>query len=249
LETNLILLGFTASLAAGLATGVGALPSLFIKQASEKWLDIMLGFAAGVMLAATVFSLLIPAIEAGGVWISTLGLIIGAVFLSSMDRLVPHFHFISGAEGPPSRLRKIWLFIIAITLHNFPEGLSVGVGFGSGNIYTGVTLAMAIGLQNMPEGLAVALPLKREGYPPGRALGYATLSGLVEPLAGLLGVSIIALARPVLPFALAFAAGAMLYVIFDEIIPESHRLGHEKEATFGGIVGFGIMMIIDTVLG
>lgn len=166
---GLIPLGFLASLAAGAATGVGALPVLFTKHASERLMDAMLGFAAGVMLAATAFSLLMPAIEIAGVWVTVLGLMIGTVFLVLMDRLIPHLHFISGLEGPPSGLSRIWLLILAITIHNFPEGLSVGISFGTGDIGAGTALAIAIGLQNMPEGLAVALPLAREGYTRRRA--------------------------------------------------------------------------------
>ncbi len=162
--TNPILLGFLASLAAGLATGVGALPVLFFKKRpSQRYLDLMLGFAAGVMLAATAFSLLIPAIEDGGAWVAVGGLLLGALVLHLIDRFVPHEHFIRGHEGPSSRLRKIWLFVIAITIHNFPEGLAVGVGFGGGALGPAIALAIGIGLQNMPEGLAVALPLVGEG--------------------------------------------------------------------------------------
>lgn len=160
---SLIPLGFLASLAAGLATGLGAIPVLFIKRAPERLLDAMLGFAAGVMLAATAFSLLIPAIEIGGVWTTVVGFGIGALFLALLDRLVPHLHFISGREGPAWNLSRVWLLILAITIHNFPEGLSVGISFGAGNIGAAIALAIAIGLQNMPEGLAVALPLAREG--------------------------------------------------------------------------------------
>lgn len=239
--------GFGASLAAGLATGVGALPAFFMTRASDRVMDGMLGFAAGVMLAATAFGLLIPAIDEGGIWVTVVGLGLGVAFLDMMDRLIPHMHFVSGAEGPPSHLRRIWLLILAITIHNFPEGLSVGVSFGTKDIAAGTVLAVAIGLQNMPEGLAVALPLIREGYSRARGIGYATLSGLVEPLAGLLGVSLVIIFAPLLPLALAFAAGAMLYVVADEIIPESHRKGHEKEATFGTVVGFGLMMTLDSL--
>jgi len=246
---NLILLGFVGSLAAGLATGVGALPVLFVKRPSKRHLDLMLGFAAGVMLAASVFSLLIPAIDDGGVWVAIGGLLLGALVLHLVDRFVPHEHFIRGHEGPSSRLRKIWLFVLAITIHNFPEGLAVGVGFGSGAIGPAIALAVGIGLQNMPEGLAVALPLAGEGYSRGRALLYATLTGLVEPLGGLLGVSLVMIARPILPWGLAFAAGAMLFVISDEIIPESHRNGHERLATFGVMIGFAVMMLLDVLLG
>jgi len=248
-SAELIRIGFLASLVAGLATGAGALPVLFTREVSDRILDIMLGFAAGVMLAATAFSLLIPAIELGGIWIAVLGTIIGGLFLHLVDRFTPHLHFISGPEGPSSNLRRIWLLILAITIHNFPEGLAVGVSFGSGDMAAGTALATGIGLQNMPEGLAVALPLVREKYHRRRALWYATLTGLVEPLGGLLGVSIVSLARPLLPLGLAFAAGAMLFVVCDEMIPESHRKGHERDATFGLMAGFVVMMVLDTIFG
>ena len=244
---NLIALGLAASLAAGLATGVGSLPSLFIRRESERFLDAMLGFAAGVMLAASVFSLIIPAIDSGGLAVTVLGIALGAVFLEILDRSIPHMHFISGPEGPPAHLRRIWLLILAITIHNFPEGLSVGVSFGNGDTASGAVIALAIGLQNMPEGLAVALPLIREGYTRRRALGLATLSGLVEPIAGLLGVSLVVVFGSLLPLGLAFAAGAMLYVVVDEIIPESHRKGHEREATIGMFAGFLLMMVLDNL--
>ncbi len=240
-------LGFAASLAAGLATGVGSLPVLLLARPSEKVMDAMLGFAAGVMLAATAFSLIVPAIDEGGIWMTVGGLALGVAFLMLLDRSIPHMHFISGPEGPPSNLRRIWLLILAITIHNIPEGLSVGVSFGTEDIAAGTVLALAIGLQNMPEGLAVALPLVREGYTRGRAVWYATLTGLVEPVAGLLGVSLVIIFAPLLPLGLAFAAGAMLYVVVDEIIPESHRKGHEKEASLGTVVGFGLMMVLDNV--
>jgi ZIP family zinc transporter len=245
-EIELIGLGFTASLIAGLATGAGALPVFFTKRVSDRILDTMLGFAAGVMLAATSFSLIVPAIDLGGIWVTILGLVFGAVCLHLADRFIPHLHFISGPEGPSSRLARIWLFILAITIHNFPEGLAVGVSFGGGDVNSGMIIAAAIGLQNMPEGLAVALPLIRERYTRGKSLWYATLTGLVEPVGGFLGVAIVSISQPLLPWGLAFAAGAMLFVVSDEIIPESHRKGFEREATFGLIVGFIVMMFLDT---
>lgn len=242
---EIVWLGTVASLAAGLATGVGALPVLFTKKISDKLLDVLLGFSAGVMLAATSFSLIIPAIDLSGPWVAVIGLALGAVVLHLIDRFIPHFHPILGAEGPPSRLSKVWLFVLAITIHNFPEGLAVGVSFGGGDVAAGLAIAMAIGLQNMPEGLAVALPLVREGYGRPKALWYGTLTGLVEPVGGLLGVALVSIFHPILPWALAFAAGAMLFVVSDEMIPESHRRGFEREATFGLIVGFMIMMLLD----
>jgi ZIP family zinc transporter len=247
MSTEIIWLGIAASSIAGLATGAGALPVLFTKKVSDRLLDIMLGFSAGIMLAATFFSLIIPAIDLSNVWIAVLGIVIGAIALHLVDRFIPHFHPALGAEGPSSRLSKVWLFALAITIHNFPEGLAVGVSFGSGDVSAGLVVAMAIGLQNMPEGLAVALPLLREGYSRRRSLWYGTLTGLIEPVGGLLGVALVSIFHPILPWALAFAAGAMLFVVSDEIIPESHRKGFEREATFGLVAGFVIMMILDTL--
>ena len=248
LNYEIIKLGFTASLLAGLATGIGALPVLFIKKISDRTLDIMLGFAAGVMLAASSFSLLVPAIDLGGVWITSVGLALGAATIHIIDRFAPHEHFISGAEGPSSKLSRLWLFIIAVTIHNFPEGMAVGVSFGGGDVQRGLTIALAIGLQNIPEGLAVAFPLVREKYSRIKALWYATLTGLVEPIGGLLGAALVSIARPILPWGLAFAAGAMIFVVSDELIPESHGKGFEREATFGLVVGFIVMMLLDNLV-
>jgi ZIP family zinc transporter len=247
MSIEIIWVGFAASLIAGLATGAGALPVLFTKRVSDKLLDVMLGFSAGVMLAATSFSLIVPAIDISGPLVAVFGIILGALVLHLIDRFVPHFHPALGAEGPPSRMSKVWLFVLAITIHNFPEGLAVGVSFGGGDMAAGLVIAMAIGLQNMPEGLAVALPLVREGYSRRKSLLYGTLTGLVEPLGGLLGVALVSIFQPVLPWGLAFAAGAMLFVVSDEMIPESHRKGFEREATFGLIAGFVVMMLLDTL--
>ncbi len=247
MNAEIIWLGAIASLAAGLATGAGALPVLFTRRISDRLLDVMLGFSAGVMLAATSFSLIVPALDLGGPWVAVFGLILGALVLHLVDRFIPHFHPIIGAEGPPSKLSKVWLFVIAITIHNFPEGLAVGVSFGGGDAAAGLVIALAIGLQNMPEGLAVALPLLREQYSRSKSLGYATLTGLVEPVGGLLGVALISVFQPILPWGLAFAAGAMLFVVSDEMIPESHRKGFAREATFGLIAGFVVMMFLDTL--
>lgn len=254
---NVIVLGVLASLAAGLMTGVGALVIVFFRNISQGLLDGLLGFAAGVMLAATAFSLIVPGLEAAGGGTSAAlivvgGMMLGAVFLDLSDRYAPHRHFIRGYEGANVSLRRIWLFIIAITLHNFPEGLAVGVGFGQGGgeaIRNGLTLAIGIGLQNAPEGLAVAAALVREKYALWRAIGIGVLTGLVEPLGGVLGVSFVNLAEPLLPWGLAFAAGAMLFVISDEIIPETHRRGFERVATFGVMIGFVVMMFLDNTLG
>lgn len=246
---NRILMGIVGTFITGFATGAGALPILFTSKVSDRLLDALLGFAAGVMLAATAFSLIVPAIELGGIWPAVFGILVGALFLAALDHLLPHTHLIKGTEGPSSHLRRAWLLIIAITLHNFPEGLAVGVGFGAGRLPDSITLMIAIALQNMPEGLAVALPLVRERWPRSKALLYAFGSGLAEPIAGLVGVLAVTLLRPLLPWGMAFAAGAMLYVVSDEIIPETHRRGYELEGTWGVIVGFLVMMFLDNAFG
>jgi ZIP family zinc transporter len=246
---ELIQLGVLASLVAGLATSLGTIPVFFFKEISHRTLDAMLGLSAGIMIAATAFSLLIPAIELSGVWVTVVGFLGGAIFVFLLDRYVPHEHFIKGHEGPSSTLSRISLLILAITIHNFPEGLAVGVSFGTGDIAAATVIAIAIGLQNIPEGSAVAFPLVREGFSRRKAVWYATLTGLVEPLGGLIGVSIIAIAGPLLPCGLAFAAGAMAFVVSRDMIPESHRMGHEIEATSGFIVGFAIMMVLDNIFG
>lgn len=252
---NTFVLGALASIAAGLMTGVGAIPIFFTKNITDKMLDALLGFAAGVMLAATSFSLIIPSLEASGggikgALITGLGIFVGAVFLDLTDKYSPHVHILDKrVEGASTSLKKIWLFIIAITIHNFPEGLAVGVGFGDNNIRNGLSIALGIGLQNMPEGLAVALALVREKYDVKKAFFIALLTGLVEPIGGFLGLGLVSIFKPILPFVLAFAAGAMLFVISDEIIPETHSNGYEREATYGVIIGFIIMMILDVSLG
>lgn len=253
---TIFIYGFIASLLAGLGTGIGALPVLFFKDVSRNLLNIMLGAAAGVMLAATAFSLIVPGIESGnllwpgyGVFVVMAGILIGAISLDLVDKWLPHEHFFKGPEGPASDIKRIWLFVFAIAIHNFPEGLAVGVGFGTGDIAAGTTLAIGIGLQNMPEGLAVALPLIGLGYSRWKALGIATLTGLVEPVGGLLGAGAVTVFHPILPFALAYAAGAMLFVISDEIIPETHSRGKSRQATYGVMIGFVIMMALDNLFG
>lgn len=244
---NMILAGCLASLLAGLATGLGGALVLLIRKVSDKFLDASLGFAAGIMLAASSFSLIVPAIESGGVGKTVLGILLGSLFLIFAEMLTPHLHRVTGIKGPSTRLSGLWLFILAITIHNFPEGLAVGVGFGDGNIRAGTVLAIGIGLQNLPEGLAVALPLLREGNSRLRAFLVALVTGLVEPIGGLIGISIVSIGKFLLPYGLAFAAGAMLFVISEEIIPETHSRGNDREATFGLILGFVVMMALDNL--
>jgi ZIP family zinc transporter len=253
---SVVVIGFFASILAGLATGVGALPALFFKDISKNLFNSMLGAAAGVMLAATAFSLLVPGMAYGnqlwpgkGIYIVSMGMLIGALFLHYADRQLPHVHFDSISDVHLNSLKKVWLFIIAITIHNFPEGMSVGVSFGSGEMKNGVVLAVAIALQNIPEGLAVALPLVGLGYNKWRAVGIATVTGLVEPVGGLMGITMVTIFEPILPIAMGFAAGAMLFVISEEIIPETHADGRSRYATFALMIGFIIMMTLDNMLG
>ncbi|MHA2601502.1 MAG: ZIP family metal transporter [Candidatus Thorarchaeota archaeon SMTZ1-83] len=254
LFTDPISLGVLASLLAGGATGLGALP-IFIKESfSRRTLDIMMGIAAGVMLAASAFSLLVPAFDYVADWIGVilivgLGFSLGGIFVHVADKYIPHAHFEKGLEGPSSSMSRVWLLVLAITIHNFPEGLAVGVSFGTGDTLTGISVAVAIGLQNIPEGLAVAAPLVREGYSRKYAAILAFATGLVEPIGGLLGVSIVFIAVVLLPYGLAFAAGAMVFVVGDEIVPESHAGGNARVATWGLMLGFILMMTLDNIFG
>jgi ZIP family zinc transporter len=249
---------FYGGMTAALATTLGALPVLVTQQYSRKTYAMLLGFGAGVMLAACSFSLIIPGLEHaknGGLssLMSSLvvggGILFGALLMSLMDCLMPHEHFDKGREGPSSiALKRAWLFVIAITLHNFPEGLSIGFAFAGTNLLSAEALAIGISIQDIPEGLVVALALRGVGYSRIRSFILSMLTGLVEPVAALLGIFLVGLNPSMLPFGLGFAAGAMLFVISHEIIPESHRSGREHYATIGAIVGFVLMMFLDTTV-
>ncbi|MDD2767642.1 MAG: ZIP family metal transporter [Methylococcus sp.] len=248
--------GILASVLAGLATGAGALPALFVREVSHRTLCIMLGGAAGVMLAATAFSLIVPGIEYGnqvwpgkGIFAVAIGMLTGALFLELADRVLPYERFLAEKGELIGSLKKIWLFIVAITLHNFPEGMAVGVSFGGGDYHDGVALAIAVGLQNIPEGLAVAMPLVGMGYNRRQAVLIATFTGLVEPLGAVMGLGMVAAFFPLLPLGMAFAAGAMLFVISDDIIPETQSRGKMRSATFAVMIGFVVMMILDNLFG
>lgn len=252
-------LGVVGSLLAGAMTAIGASPVLLGQIPSRAKRDLALGFAAGVMLAASFFSLIIPALDAAETRfendaapaaIVCVAILLGIGAVAWMNERLPHEHFSSGREGPEAAsLRRVWLFIFAITIHNIPEGLAVGVGFGADGLSGGLPLALGIGLQNAPEGLAVAVSLLGEGYDKGRAWTIAALTGLVEPIGGALGGGVVSLAQPLLPWGLAFAAGAMIYVISHEIIPETHRRGHQNKATFGLSIGLVLMLFLDVWLG
>ncbi len=246
-------------------TALGASAVFFFRTVNRKVLDGMLGFAAGVMIAASYWSLLAPAIEmaeeAGGIpWLpATVGFLLGGAFLWGVDKVLPHLHIgypTEEAEGVQTTWRRSVLLVLAITLHNFPEGLAVGVAFGaaaaglpSATVAGAVALALGIGLQNFPEGMAVSVPLRREGMSRFKAFWYGQLSGMVEPIAGVLGAAAVLFIRPILPYALAFAAGAMIYVVVEELIPESQLETISDVATVGAMLGFAVMMTLDVALG
>lgn len=246
-------------------TALGASLVFFMREMNERVLDGMQGFAAGVMIAASFWSLLEPAIamsrEAGGLaWFpAAAGFLAGGLFLWGIDRVLPHLHpgFAPGeAEGIKTSWQRCVLLVLAITLHNIPEGLAVGVAFGavsqglpSATLAGAVALAIGIGIQNFPEGTAVAAPLRKEGMSPGRSFWYGQLSGAVEPVAGVIGALAVVAMKPLLPYALSFAAGAMIYVVVEELIPDSQRGGNTHLATGGLMLGFAVMMVLDVALG
>jgi ZIP family zinc transporter len=246
-------------------TALGAGLVFFFKEFNKKILDSMLGFAAGVMIAASFWSLLAPSIELSESlgylpWIPPLiGFLLGGLFLKGVDKLLPHLHIgldEKKAEGMHTTWKKSILLVLAITLHNIPEGLAVGVAFGaleagipSATFAGAVALALGIGIQNFPEGAAVSVPLRREGFSRSKSFLYGQASGLVEPLAGVLGAWLVTIMRPILPFALAFAAGAMIYVVVEEVVPEAQGSGNSDFATLGALIGFAVMMTLDVALG
>ena len=256
---EIIWVGFLASLFAGLGTGVGALGVFLVRRLSERLEDGLLSFAAGIMLAASFLSLLLPGLEVAAeqyehavsaVAVVAAGFLAGAVALSLVHRFAPHEHFQLGREGPESStLNRLWLFVIAITLHNFPEGMAVGVGFAGGDLENGRSLAAGILLQNIPEGLAVATSLLVIGYGRAQAFFIAFLTGLVEPVGGLFGSSMVSLAEPLMPWTLGFAAGAMVFIISDEVIPETHRGDYKTLATFSLMLGVVVMLVLDVLMG
>jgi ZIP family zinc transporter len=260
-----ILQAFIATCFTWFMTGLGAAGVFIGRELSRKTLDAMLGFAAGVMIAASFWSLLAPAIEMSEgsslpSWLPALiGFLLGAIFLRLIDKILPHLHAgfaVEEVEGIKTRWQRTTLLVLAITLHNFPEGLAVGVAFGavaagfpSASMAGAVALAIGIGIQNFPEGLAVSMPLRRENISKAKSFWYGQLSGIVEPIAGVLGAALVIIAQPILPYALAFAAGAMIFVVVEELIPESQTGGHSHAATWGAIIGFAVMMTLDVALG
>lgn len=260
-----ILQALFATLFTWAMTAIGAAGVFFFKSINRRVLNAMLGFAAGVMIAASFWSLLAPAIEMAAegplpAWLpAVIGFLAGGAFLWAVDRVLPHLHIglaTEMAEGMKTQWRRSVLLVLAITLHNFPEGLAVGVAFGalaaglpSASLAGAVALAVGIGLQNLPEGMAVSVPLRREGMKRFTAFLSGQASGLVEPVAGVMGAMAVLLIRPLLPYALAFAAGAMIYVVVEELIPEAQQAEDTHAATVGAMLGFALMMLLDVALG
>lgn len=252
-------LALLGGLAGFVATALGALPALFLRRLAQRTEDVMLGFAAGMMLAASAFSLLLPGIAAGEAMTGSAtlaaltvvaGLALGVLLMLGLDQFTPHEHVHGGPCGAGNeRVNRVWLFVLAIALHNLPEGMAIGVAFSRGDLSVGLPLTAAIAMQDIPEGLVVAMALRAIGMSAAKAVLIAAASGLMEPLGALLGVGLtsgLALAYPV---GMGLAAGAMIFVVSHEVIPETHRNGHQTPATLGLMGGFAIMMVLDTALG
>lgn len=243
------------ALGVGGATVIGAIIGFCFKKISHRFSDIVLSFAAGVMLAAAVFGLILPSLDYGGKYgliITIGGIFTGAVCLNLIDKLVPHLHKLVGADTEShnnANISKVLLFVTAIAIHNLPEGIAAGVGFGSGDTSQALIIAGGIALQNIPEGMVIIGPMLAAGVTPRRTFICAMFTGLVEVIGTLIGYFAVSIASVILPFALAFAGGTMLYVISDEMIPETHAHGNERGATYALLVGFSIMLVTDVLLG
>ena len=242
------------ALGVGGATVIGSVAGFIFKKASHKFSDIVLSFAAGVMLAAAVLGLIIPSTEYGGKYgfiVTVIGIFAGAVCLNLIDKLVPHLHKLAGADIESHRssdLSRVLLFVTAIAIHNLPEGIAAGVGFGSGDSTQALMIAGGIALQNIPEGMVIIAPMLAAGVKPSRTFLIAAATGLIEVIGTFIGYFAVNISAAILPFALAFAGGTMLYVISDEMIPETHAHGHERGATYAMLVGFCVMLITDVLL-
>ena len=239
----------------GGATIFGSLIGFLFKKMSHRFSDLILSFAAGVMLSAAVLGLILPAVEYGGAWglpITVVGIFVGALCLNLIDKLVPHLHRMVGPDTEVhsnTDLSKVLLFVTAIAIHNLPEGIAAGVGFGSGNTAQALMIAGGIALQNIPEGMVIIAPMLAAGVSPRKTFVCAMLTGLVEVAGTLIGYFAVSVASAILPFALAFAGGTMLYVVSDEMIPETHAHGGERGATYALLVGFCLMLVTDVLLG
>lgn len=243
------------ALGVGGATVMGAIIGFCFKKIDEKWNDGILGFAAGIMLAAAILGLILPSVEQAGksgIWMTIAGVLCGALFLNFADRLTPHLHHLTGVKEEEHKnnahLNKVMLFVMAIAIHNLPEGLAAGVGVGSGDMGNAMTIALGIALQNIPEGMVIISPMILSGVSKKRTFFIALLTGFVEVLGTFIGYFAAGISEAVLPFCLAFAGGTMLYVISDEMIPETHSHGYERLATYALLIGFLVMLVLDTFL-
>lgn len=250
--------GLLAGLAGFGATALGAAPALGLRSLGQRGSDVLLGFGAGMMLAASSFSLIVPGLDAGesitgsrgwGAAVVVAGMSLGVWLMMALDAMTPHEHEHCGSCGPETRMGRVWLFVNAIALHNLPEGMAMGVSFSQGDMTVGLPLSTAIALQDIPEGLAVAVALRAVGMSPVKAVAIAALSGFMEPLGALIGLGLSSSVALFYPGGLGLAAGAMIFVVSHEVIPETHRNGHEKAATLGLMAGFMVMMVLDTTLG
>lgn len=235
----------------GGATIIGVIIGFFFNKIPHKFNDAVLGFAAGIMLASAILGLIIPSLDEGNVWITLIGILSGAVFLNFADKLTPHLHHISGVEDEEkhsekqSSLNKVLLFVMAIAIHNFPEGIAAGVGFGTDNIGNAITVALGIALQNIPEGMVIVSPLIMAGVKKKRVFLIACFTGVIEIVGTIVGFAAVNFASMILPFALAFAGGTMVYVVSDEMIPETHSHGYERMATYSLLAGFMLFVLMD----
>lgn len=247
-------LALITALGVGGATIVGVIIGFLFQKVPHKFNDAILGFAAGIMLAAAVLGLIVPSLEEGNVWITVFGILIGAVFLNLADKITPHLHQLTGVDQEThaesqKHLNKVMLFVMAIAIHNLPEGIAAGVGFGSENIGNAITVAVGIALQNIPEGMVIVSPLILAGIKKKRVFVIASITGLIEVIGTMIGFFAVSVATAILPFALAFAGGTMIYVVSDEMIPETHSHGYERMATYSLIMGFITMLIMDFYIG
>lgn len=247
-------LAFITALGVGGATIIGVIIGFLFQKIPHEFNDVVLGYASGIMLAAAVIGLILPSMDDGNIWITMAGILAGAIFLNMLDFVTPHLHHITGMDQEAhsdrqSQLNKVLLFVMAIAIHNLPEGIAAGVGFGTENIGNAITVATGIALQNIPEGMVIVSPLILAGIPKFRVFLIACFTGLIEIAGTMIGFGAVSIAAAILPFALAFAGGTMLYVVSDEMIPETHSHGYERPATYALILGFMTMLVMDHYIG
>ncbi len=243
------------ALGVGMATVIGAIIGFIFKKITHKFADVVMSFAAGIMLAAAVIGLILPSVELGGKWgliYAIIGIFAGAICLNLMDKLIPHLHRLAGVDNEShnnANINKVLLFVLAIAIHNLPEGIAAGVGFGTGDSGQALLIASGIALQNIPEGMVIIAPMLAAGISPRKTMVCAIATGVVEVIGTLIGYLAVNIATVILPIALSFAGGTMLYVVSDEMLNETHAHGHERAATYSMLVGFCVMLVLDVLLG